>query len=428
MSLLLSYYDAYWHDDFVPDDIVPDNNADNNLESMGVIDTNTGEIISDFHLKLENNKWKTILDGSGINPKTAAGRSLYGDFIDNYCNEYFNIYLTDLAIKQNLAIYDMLDFYGILGETLVNFLEFYLYEKCHFTEEQVTVHKMSAGLPNGRYDMFNQAVSVINSGFPVIYLGFESAINENEIPENIQILPISNITKGHYLLGYDIIDTDVVLSPCHNDEALTSFSQTDYKYTTSIIWLEINEEAFPHVCSTSYVDANDPNRTFCTCEIYRNHPNHVDSINNGAELCPVASENAICLCGRSMSGTHRYYMRQYNEYQHWFECPCGAMTTKEMHVKNFNEILSNTHSWTCTCGYMVFDEPHSPNNCIMLNASYHSGTCSCGRTIVESHTLVDDIIAIGVKKCIDCNYTKKITGGNENVHLGVEDNSEEETD
>ena len=63
MSLLLSYYDAYWHDDFVPDDIVPDDNVDNNLETMGVIDTNTGEIVKDFNLKLENEDWTLELYG-----------------------------------------------------------------------------------------------------------------------------------------------------------------------------------------------------------------------------------------------------------------------------------------------------------------------------------------------------------------------------
>ena len=428
MSLLLSYYDAYWHDDFVPDDIVPDDNVDNNLETMGVIDTNTGEIVKDFNLKLENEDWTLELYGinsleeltdeikNSVDTTSAESRAKYGNFVENNANNFFNLYLTSLAMNSNFEIYDMLNIYGLTAMQMVSVLEYYLYDVRGFTEEQVTVNKMSALLPDGRYGMFNKATELINDGFPVLYCGLETSL-DNLLQQN-PATNVDNIAAGHVLVGHRSENSDIVLSPCWNEHDNQMFSTTTFKYISSIIWLEINEEAFPHVCSTSYVDANDPNRTFCTCEIYRNHPNHVDSINNGAELCPVASENAICLCGRSMTGTHRYYMRQYNEYKHWFECPCGASTEKESHDKTYYSGSTATHhSGYCNCGYIFLDQPHSFNY-TKLDVSKHTSKCDCGYQITEGHTFESMLLGY---KCRYCGFiTKNIMVPIANIKPGTD--------
>lgn len=389
MSLLLSYYDAYWNDSFVPDNLP--------FEQTGIIDTTNGYITTDFRFALENQLWGSIFDSSGLDGTSAEGRALYGQFIEDYYEDYFNLYLINLAMESNLGVADTFDIYAMTGKMIKNFLELYLYDVLGFSEEQIVVHKESALLPNGRYDMFNQAVEVINNGFPVIYCALEENIVDNNTNEDL--------LAGHVLLGYKVEGSDIVLSPCWNDNPTTTFSTTDYKYVSSIIWLEINEEAFPHVCSDSYVDANDPTRTFCTCEIYRNHPNHVDSINNGAEVCTAASENATCLCGRSMNGTHNYSTRYRNSYTHWYQCACGAKTNISIHDKTYTQSNSSSHSGYCVeCNYTFFEESHSYSKYTKVDASHHKSICDCGYYVIQGHTF--DSMLSGYK-CRYCGYFTK---------------------
>lgn len=63
MSLLLSFYDAYWHDDFVPA----------GYETLGEISI-SGEISQSFHFTLENNEvYRQInfSDGTSLSDKIA---------------------------------------------------------------------------------------------------------------------------------------------------------------------------------------------------------------------------------------------------------------------------------------------------------------------------------------------------------------------
>lgn len=417
MSLLLSYYDAYWHDDFVP------NNAENDFETIGVINTTTGAIVSDFHFALENDQWNNIYN-KHLGYTDAEWRDIYGDFVEDYASDFFNLYLIYLAMNSNWGIYDLANTYGLTALQMVSFLEYYLYNIRGFSEEQVTVNKMSALLPNGRYDMFNKATQLINDGYPVLYCGVDTSLDEFQLSDpNIDF---DNIIAGHVLLGYDTPNSDITLSQCWNNYDCTTFGNTEYKYISSIIWLEINPEVFPHVCSVSYVDANDPNRTFCTCEIYRNHPNHVDSINSGAEICPMGTSTATCLCGESIKNTHNYCYINHGNVQHWLECACGEKTNWEIHNKIYTQSIPSGHSGYCECGYEFTNEAHSLGNCVMTNASYHRGTCACGRVGSETHILQDDPMKAGVRKCSKCTYTKKITDGSGSVHLGIEDDTENE--
>ena len=427
MSLLLSYYDAYWDDGFVP----------NNYETIGTIDTNNGQISEDFHLKLENNEWLMYLYGvdtpeelkyvdfKSVDTTSADSRRKYGQFVDNNASDFFNLYLISLALNSNFNFYDRLNTYGLSAMQMVSFLEYYLYNIRGFSEEQVTVNKMSALLPNGRYGMFNKATELIEDGFPVIYCAGETSL-DNLILDDPSV-HVDNVIAGHVLLGYKTGNSDIYLSPCWNGHSSQMFSTTTYRYISSIIWLEINEDAFPHVCSVSYVDANDPNRTFCTCEIYRDHPNHVDSINSGAEICPMGSSTATCLCGEPIKNTHNYCYINHSDVQHWLECACGKKTNWETHNEIYTHSDNAGHSGYCECGYEFTNKAHRLTNCVPVPrdaASYHIGTCACGFSGTEPHTFED--IGLGKYRCTKCVYTKVPGSGNVPVHLGIEDDTENE--
>lgn len=56
MSLLLSYYDAYWRDGFVPND----------YETPGIINQQSGRIWQEFHFSLENDDWWTFANNQNL--------------------------------------------------------------------------------------------------------------------------------------------------------------------------------------------------------------------------------------------------------------------------------------------------------------------------------------------------------------------------
>ena len=245
MSLLLSFYDAYWDDRFIPDE----------YETIGEIDTTTGEIITDFHFTLENTEWNNVITREGLISKSEAEwQQAYATLIEENWEEFFHLYLIHLGKENGFHEPDEL-VYGLKSYEMVDFLEFYLYEICHFSRDQVTVNIERALLPGGRTELFNKAKEHLEKGEPVIYCGYSVDLDNLDI-----FAKIGNIIGGHALLAQDYTENDIVLSPCWNagssssaeKAALQSFNSTIYRYRTSIIWLEINPETLPHVCSDSY--------------------------------------------------------------------------------------------------------------------------------------------------------------------------------
>lgn len=409
MSLLLSYYDAYWNDGFAP----------LCLETLGTIDKSTGEIQKEFHFKLENIDWWELYYREDLELGTVEAQEAYQQFIyDKWC-EYFQLYLIHLGITEGYHSNELT--YGFFSFEMVDFLEFYLYDVCGFTSNQVTVHRLSENsLQNTDEDLFNKAKEQIKKGFPVIYAGYMANLENIKLFESIQ----DNI-GGHALLAYELTDdeSDIILSQCWNGYDTVTFKTTDFKYNSSIIWLEINEDAFPHICSESYKDATDSSVKFCVCEIYSDHPNHVHKATSGEDSCPLAAETAVCYCGEGMKGPHNYSIRAYEPWEHWLECVCGAKIAHENHNYEYIDITEETHTRSCSCGYSVVLSheyftslgdhqrlcecgyvkitPHCFNY-EQLSDTHHLSICGCGYTVEELHNIV--VVNYHTIACPDCGY------------------------
>lgn len=376
MSLLLSFYDAYWHDNFLPEV----------YETVGRFNVNTGEIENDFHFSLENTEWISFADENDIDlsskeaAEIEAKQDAYAQFVQNNEDEYLQMYLIDLAVEAGFhddnanASVDEYS-YGLVEAEMVDFLEYYLYNVRNFTPEQVTVNKQSAILPNGIDNLFDTAKELINSGVPFIYGG-----------SNIDIAGLEWISdpliknSGHILFGYDVIQdennevNDIILSKCWNGYATTTFYTTDYEYYPSIIWLEINEDALPHVCSDSYIETGVANGGgLCTCEIYSEHPAHAHS--------------------------DRGLPQRYDSLHHYYSCYCGHDVAYP-HTYTYTVVDGTYHSKTCSCGYSVVLSHVFTYTAI--NSTYHRVRCSCGYSYQEMHPGANSVNK--PRKCSQCDY------------------------
>lgn len=360
MSLLLSFYDAYWHDDFLPDI----------YETVGRFNVTTGNIESEFHFKLENSEWNALVNNENLDEKSDIAKEKYAQFIEDNANEYLQMYLLDLAIDAGYHNNELV--YGLQAYEIVDFLEYYLYEVCNFTAEQVIVNKESAILPSGRDTLYDKAEELINSGVPVIYGG--TSIDVDGV-DWISDSPIE--MEGHALFGYDLTSdgNDIVLSKCWNGHATTTFNTTDYEYRASIIWIEINEEALPHVCSDSYIETGvDDGDGLCTCEIFSEHPEHTHR-DSGLSL-------------------------RYDSLKHLYSCYCGQIVSYP-HTYSFTYLDSNYHSAVCSCNY-TSAMPHDFTYA-SINSLYHSATCTtCGYTYTEMHPGANAVNK--PRLCSKCQY------------------------
>lgn len=413
MSLLLSYYDAYWHDGFIP----------YNYEKIGKFNELTGEILQEFHFKCENDDWNKFKADNNLNPysdnmiELLEARSAYRDFINDKSDEYLQMYLISLAIEQGFHNLELV--YGLYPYEMVNFLEYYLYDVCGFTSNQVTVHKLSEDvIQNTNDDLFNALKEHISKGFPVIYGG-----NKAELGNVKWTQSIADNVGAHAMLAYALTpnENDAILSYCWNNYPTKTFYTTEFKYFSSIIWLEINEEAFPHVCSDSYESVISGEK-YCVCEIYSDHPNHVHKATSGEDSCPLAAETAVCYCGEGMKGPHNYSIASDN-FDHWYECDCGARTNFSGHDYRYENINEDTHTFLCYCGHSIIRSheyhtfpdyhtricdcgyvkttPHHFNH-EQLSDTHHLSTCGCGYTVEELHDIT--YINYHLSACLDCGF------------------------
>ena len=382
MSLLLSFYDAYWHDDFVPA----------GYETLGEISI-SGEISQSFHFTLENNEvYRQInfSDGISLSDKTA-----YRDFIDARKGDFFQMYLISLAMeKMNYHVLSLT--YGLMDFQTIAFLEYYLYNECHFTPDQVAVRYMRAGLDTTKEDVFNKAKEQIQAGFPVIYGGY------NVFQDDNGELSIKDGITSHYLMGYKLTlqEDDIVLTTTWNGatQDTTTFYTTAYEYVPAIIWLEINEEQFPHVCSASYRSSADADLTYCACQIFSEHPNH----------------------------THSYSITKHSETSHWKRCLCGEKTEIRSHnfVYQFKD-AGGTHWYYCDCGY--FYTTDHLYRYVHYSNSLHRKICdACGDTYLEYHHFVTAANP-RYSRCDCCGYTRDEWGsGGSAVIMGKKEDEYDE--
>ena len=419
MSLMLSYYDAYWDDRFVPDT--------HYYERKGTI-SSSGEISSDFHLELENDAWLEKTEALGLVRGSSEEKAEYSDFVDEHSEEYFHLYLISLAKERNYHPFEIS--YGLINAEMVLFLRYYLYDICGFSEDQVSVHLMTKANSSDD-ELYAKAQEQIDKGFPFMYTGLMVDVGNNDEIET----PIG----AHVLLGYKYTNNetkdDITLSYCWNERDTTTFYTNEFRYYSGIIWLEINKEELPHTCSYSYshMDGNGFVHNYCTCQVYSEHPNHTCKLPaNQQDPCPNSQSYVNCLCGQQINGYHSYhYNNEYSSLYHFIECVCGY-ESKENHILEsvYNE-ASGTHYYTCWCGYQTsthsmntYSQYYISDDNYNLREFMHKVSCECGYETQAPHDFV--ITGLGTSRCTDCGYVRVGLGGGGNVIMGKKEDEEEE--
>ena len=185
MSLLLSFYDAYWRDELVPD----------NYETIGLIDERNSKITLQHNLKIENSLWKTYKSDNNIDENTEAGKDAYEQFILSLAGDYFHPYLMYLGVALGYPT-EKLD-YGLSDDEMVSFLRHYLYNIRNLNSSKIEVHIAHLDEYTTKDDLFEITKNQIKQGFPVIYIGFNTPTNSSRTLSDKE-----NEFTGHCLLAY----------------------------------------------------------------------------------------------------------------------------------------------------------------------------------------------------------------------------------
>ncbi|MBR3876053.1 MAG: hypothetical protein IKJ25_04670 [Clostridia bacterium] len=352
MSMVLSYYDTYWHKDFVSE----------NLEfDEGEYDPEDEVIKKIFNAESEN---------IALNAKRLAN-SQYGftDFVNDYKDTYLQPHLINMDRYDNPLLL-IPGLFGILDGTMVNTLRTYLYDECGFTEDEVVVNIMRES-ESSDLALYNKMKEQIDLGNPVIYYGSKSVCD-------IDITSFDDWAKvaGHYMIAYDVCtndgDEDIKLNLGWNlSEGNTTvfLSDCEFNNNNSIVWLEINKTLLTHEHDKNYYNS-DAGEYICACQIYSTHSAH-DTNHMSID------SNDGC----------------YNSTHHWNNaCHCGdpgPASTVNPHNLSYTyiEIPSTIHFEDCAdCGYARYAE-HTYNQLVKVSDAYHISTCACGATssATEAH-------------------------------------------
>ena len=330
MSMLLGYYDSYWNDNFIQ-------SMDNGITQMdwesGVYNSRTDTLSQTFNAGLEVDTWEVY---NGTNRQ----------FSSSFKNQYLQSFLLEIS-KEMFLILEV----ALLDVQVKQVLEYYLYDVCGFTQEQVTVnyqHQLTVG-DDTLYDTMKEQISL---GNPVIYFGLDVDCDPSCVDNDKMNL------YGHAMIAYDVTtniitqEEDVKLHTGWNDTPNYDYVKTtDFSHNNSIIWLDIDKDALPHECTDAYVDRHNDSVYYCACQIYPHHSEH---------------ENNHLLTN------------DYNETAHYQKCFCGYTANIQPHIVDYYYYDSErTHGEACVCGFCkIVDHNHKNYECI--DSLSHEVICDCG--------------------------------------------------
>ena len=387
IQMLLSYYDSFWNDDFVPEKY-------------------------DYSGRETTPNWSEVeIIGNTIkfwgSPGVEAERLLatyeecssYYDFIEKYKGDYFQLYLMDLAIKKGF-ISDFDSSYmsqntdesenvSLSATKIVDFLQFYLYDAVDgigFTAEEVTLKSIiySASDPNySEETVRDKLISLVSSGTPVIYGGFKDE------SDNATVASDGQDKKGHAMIAYDYNpESDSVFYHMGNADIFSNDTSNHYDYHPSIIWLEINENEFPHECSNNYHEKDAGPICLCKLDI---HPAH----------------------------THSFKCLERDASSHRIECEFCLEIDADSHDFSYVRIDGTTHSIDCVCGYHrvgVHIVKSGTHTCLQCRARVENGyvaISSIGQEVSINSIQIDDVTHItdnGIIVLSDEDYEDFING------------------
>ena len=389
MSMLLSFYDSYWDDDFIVEDLDWDS---------GIFDSSTETLSA-------SSEYQSWIDWKTTHPDT--------DFIDYELanqSEFLQPYLISLGRFAGYHSNIEENGYGLSPQEVINFLKSYLYNVRGFTEEQIQVCYKAECIFGATQSEVNQAViEQISKGFPVIYRGFTINL-DNGIDSLDDLL---NIKQGHVMLAYDTSDEQnyedrtIFLHKGYNgspaselSNPYTTVEDTEYQYVNIAIWLEINEDLLPHNCSNNYYDSAT-NSYVCACNVY--YESHASHTHFHYDSYDSVSHFGECICGNTIeSAPHNLRYSGIGAMNHFERCVgCNYKATVGHSYVEFT-INSNGHRGTCSCGWTGEIEEHYDHHYARKDTTTHRIYCECGWYMGTSYHVVPAVGNGFFRLCIHC--------------------------
>ena len=318
MSMIFSFYDTYWHDDFVV----------NSLEwDKGVYNSHTDILSNTFTGNSERNAWISCSDS-------------FTDFaLDNQV-DYLQPYLISLGQIKGYCVPEEND-YALTDEELFDVMQTYLYDVRRFTTDQIEVKYLQASDD----ELFQVMKTQIGNGFPVMYIG------KRVVEEDVELTSDDGIQKaGHVMIAYSVQENndveDIKLHTGWNGSTRTDWVNTSiYSYSNAIIWLEIKEENLPHECTDNYYDSYTGN-CVCSCDVYYNtHPKHEHEYPENYDYYTSSGHVYTCICGSEQIVGHSYTHTPYSNTHHQSICLCGSWVPRTIESSMSRSFFPSISSW-----------------------------------------------------------------------------------
>lgn len=378
MSMLLSFYDMYWNDQFIVP-ITEDRDMD---WEVGKYNSSSDVVLNTFYANDEYECWNKYTGGPF-------------DFSSEHKNDYLQSYLLEIS-KQEYPVCGT----GILASQAKKILEIYLYDTRNFSPEQVTVNILHAEV-NDEFSLIPVLENLIEDGHPAIYFGASANLG-------LEVFTNSDMgIYGHAMIAFQSFingdnKKDIKLHTGYSGSSpFTTVRTTEYQYVNSIIWLDINEELLPHVCENTYQDVAT-GKNVCSCFVYYN--THAGHCKHNFQYDNYDSTRHWRECFCEVADTKNYHSLIYSgtsSYYHIEECLFCDYHASAPHIYTGATYLSETlHNMVCECGYIGGMAYHSPGAYKPFNRFKHMVYCKCGYYFTtENHSMVN----IGLEAyCKDC--------------------------
>lgn len=243
-AMLLSYYDTYWRDDYIPE--VYDKTVELTNNTMSLAMTSPGILCEsrNIALQLKNVSSAEYLEG-----------------IEEYISQFFHLKL--ISMGNNLGFYEdknKLDSVGIYYDELWELIDYYLYDYIGFSESDIACERVATGVNIDSDDVRAFVVAKLYAGIPVL-ISMQS----------------EDGSSGHAMVAYDYdsekdeIYVHTGWSGTKTHVKLSDLAISEKKYTkfVSATALIVKHE---HDCTNNYINT-DQTATHCSCE-FEIHPRY----------------------------------------------------------------------------------------------------------------------------------------------------------
>lgn len=202
-------------------------------------------------------------------------------------------------------------------------------------------------------------------------------------------------------------------------------------------------EVHSHVYDSGWVGDKDYHWHSCACGRKTDIQTHTSDsgviTKAPTDLVPGVKTYSCTVCGEVIktepvlpeTHTHDYSnVYYYNNYYHWRECACGAVTAAETHISDGGKVTrqatddeAGVMTYSCSvCGYIIKRESvpphpahvHSFSTHLTSDEAHHWYECECGaRKNIASHRMSEGYVTVQPTAisagtityyCLDCGY------------------------